>query len=221
MSDERSAVVRICRNGVERFHDRAEEWVPDAIRVEGDVQNVVFRVLFTDIDKEIERSEKATSFQVRDAIDGTTALLQELGDEGIVVPQTAQVTDLPPMISDDQVSCVSGATNPKEIWDEKNEWFAVAKESKEHWDNVLTEDQRDALVRIVQNGIGRFHYLAADLVPDKMKVEGGQFLDITFSVTNADIDNEVARYEADTSAQLSEAKAGVEKLLADLGEDAA
>lgn len=215
MSDEREAVVRICRNGVERFHDRAEEWVPDAIRVEGDVQNVTFRVLFTDIDKEIERSEKATSFQVRDAVAGTAALLEELDEADLVVEPEAQVTDLPWMIQAEQISASAGATNPKEIWDEKNEWFAVAKESKEHWENTLTEDEREALVRIVQNGIGRFHLCAADLVPAAMKVEGGQFLDITFSITNEDLANEVARYEADTEAQIDAAKKGAAELLAE------
>lgn len=216
MSDEREAVVRICRNGVERFHDRAEEWVPDAIRVDGDILNITFRVLFTDIDKEIERSEKATSFQVRDAVQGTEAMLAELDAADIVVEHEPEVTDLPWMIQEDQISCKSGATNPKEIWDEKNEWFAVAKESKEYWDNELNDDQREALVRIVKNGIGRFHMSAEDLVPASMKVEGGQLLDITFAVTNEDIANEIARYEADTEAQISAAKAGTEALLSEL-----
>lgn len=131
------------------------------------------------------------------------------------MPTEAAVTGLE-MIPDDQISCEPGATNPKEIWDEKNEWFAVAKESKEHWDNNMSDEQREAVVRIVKNGIERFHDRAEEWVPDALRVEGGQYLDITFRVLFTDIDKEIERSEKATSFQIREAQEGAAALLADL-----
>lgn len=126
--------------------------------------------------------------------------------------------DFVQMIPDDQFSVVAGATTPKEIWDEKNEWFERAKQSKEYWDNNMADDQREAVVRIVKNGIERFHDRAEDWVPDALRVEGGQFLDITFRVLFTDIDKEIERSEKATSFQIREAQQGTAALLEDLGE---
>lgn len=123
------------------------------------------------------------------------------------------------LIPDAQISAVAGATTPKEIWEEKNEWFDRAKTSREYWDSTMADDQRDAVVRIVKNGIERFHDRAEDWVPDAMKVEGGQYVDITFRVLFTDIDKEIERNEKATSFQIREAQEGTAALLSELGVD--
>lgn len=127
--------------------------------------------------------------------------------------------DLPELIPDDQISAVAGATTPKEIWEEKNEWFGRAKTSQEYWENKMSVDQRDAVVRIVKNGIERFHDRAEDWVPDALRVEGGQYVDITFRVLFTDIDKEIERSEKATSFQIREAEEGTAALLHELGAD--
>lgn len=126
--------------------------------------------------------------------------------------------DIEALFPDDQISAVAGVTTPKAIWEEKNEWFERAKTSKEHWDTNMSAEQQEAVVRIVKNGIERFHDRAEEWVPDSMKVEGGQYLDITFRVLFTDIDKEVERSEKATSFQIREAEEGTAALLSELGE---
>jgi len=66
MDDEhREALIRMVKAAMERMHDRVADWVPEAMAVEGgNFLDVHIKILFTDIDKEIERNEQATSFQI-------------------------------------------------------------------------------------------------------------------------------------------------------------
>lgn len=68
MDEQREALNRMVRSALERMHDRVDEWVPEGLIVEGGkYMDVNIRILFTDIDKEIERNEAATSFQIEAA----------------------------------------------------------------------------------------------------------------------------------------------------------
>lgn len=69
LSDEyREALERLVKSALERMHDRVEEWLPEALEVSGgNFIDVHIKLLFTDIDKEIDRNEQATSFQVKEA----------------------------------------------------------------------------------------------------------------------------------------------------------
>ena len=79
MSDEnREALEVMVRGAIERMHDRIPEWLPEGLTVEGgNYVDIHLRFLFTDIDKEIDRNEQATSFQINAAKDETAAALEE------------------------------------------------------------------------------------------------------------------------------------------------
>ena len=80
--DQRAAVLRLVRHGIERIYDRIDEWVPEALEVEGGKYiDVHFKLLFTNIDEEIERNEEATTFQIKNAASHTLQKLAEVSSE--------------------------------------------------------------------------------------------------------------------------------------------
>lgn len=81
--ERQDALERMVRNALERMHDRIQDWLPEALTVEGgNYVDVQLRFLFTDIDKEIDRNEQATSFQIKAATkEAAQALKEALEDE--------------------------------------------------------------------------------------------------------------------------------------------
>lgn len=66
--EAREALTRIVTRSLERFHDSVDEWLPESlIQKGGEMVEVRFAVLLTDIDKEIDQAEEATSFQIKEA----------------------------------------------------------------------------------------------------------------------------------------------------------
>lgn len=80
LSDEqKDASIRIIKACLERLYDTVDEWVPEAMKVQsGEYADIYFRVLFTDIDKDIQRNDAATSFKKKEAKKGTLAVLDKL-----------------------------------------------------------------------------------------------------------------------------------------------
>lgn len=75
--DQQSSVLRLVKQGIERVYDRTDEWVPESLEVDGgNFIDVHFRLLFTNIDEEIDRNEEATSFQIKNAQKGTLEKLK-------------------------------------------------------------------------------------------------------------------------------------------------
>lgn len=86
-NEQRESVIRLVKSGIERIYDRVDEWVPESMATDGgNYLDVHFRLLFTDIDEEIQRNEEATSFQIKNAKDEVLAKLASDidgdGDEG-------------------------------------------------------------------------------------------------------------------------------------------
>jgi hypothetical protein len=80
--DQRQSVENLVRGALERMYDRTSEWIPDALTVEGgNFLDVQMRFLFTDIDKEIDRNDQATSFQIKAATDASRQALEEFSTE--------------------------------------------------------------------------------------------------------------------------------------------
>lgn len=81
--ESREALARIVTRSLERFHDSVEDWLPEAlVQKGGEMVEVRFAVLLTDIDKEIDQAEEATSFQIREAQENVGRMIKELkGDE--------------------------------------------------------------------------------------------------------------------------------------------
>lgn len=78
--DEKEAILSIVRRGVGKMYDRLDEWVPEAIQIEnGKCLRVELVFLAADVEREIERQEKVTSFEISEAKEGLLETLAELG----------------------------------------------------------------------------------------------------------------------------------------------
>lgn len=102
---------------------------------------------------------------------------------------------------------VTGSITPKEIWENKNEYFEYAKNSKEEWDKMSTE-QQEAVLRLVKSGIERVYDRVDEWVPESLEVEGGNFIDVHFRLLFTNIDEEIERNEEATSFQIKNAAQG-------------
>lgn len=80
--EEREAVVKFVRTGMERLYDSAEEWIPEGLEVKvGETLEVSFKIFFTEIREDIARTEEASTFRIREAIQGNEQMVAELGVE--------------------------------------------------------------------------------------------------------------------------------------------
>ena len=77
--EERATVLKFVRLGMEQLYDSAEEWVPHGLEVKvGETLEVTFKIFFTEIREDIERSAEASTFRIREAIDGNEKMVEEL-----------------------------------------------------------------------------------------------------------------------------------------------
>lgn len=80
--ENREAMISLVKNAIARMYDRVDEWVPESFEFNsGNYIGCHFKILCTDIDKEIERAEAATSFQIAEATKETLDMVAEF-DEG-------------------------------------------------------------------------------------------------------------------------------------------
>ena len=78
--DEREALTRIVRRSIERFYDSIDDWLPEAlVQKGGEYLEVRMGILLTDIDREIDQAEEATSFQLKEAHSDLRNMIQEMG----------------------------------------------------------------------------------------------------------------------------------------------
>lgn len=75
-SDQKEAAKRLVCTALERMYDNAEEWIPESLSTDGgDYMEARIRIIFTDIDKEVERFEEASSFALRQAKEDAAKML--------------------------------------------------------------------------------------------------------------------------------------------------
>lgn len=103
------------------------------------------------------------------------------------------------------IGTVTGSITPKEIWENKNEWFEAAKTSREEY-GKMSDDQREALERMVTGAIERMHDRVGEWLPEGLTVEGGKFVDVHIKLLFTDIDKEIDRNEQATSFQIKAAQ---------------
>ena len=78
-TDEREALTAIVRRSIERFYDSIDDWLPEAlVQKGGEYLEVRMGILLTDIDREIDQAEEATSFQLKEAHSDLQSMVQEL-----------------------------------------------------------------------------------------------------------------------------------------------
>jgi len=81
--EQREALLRMITGALARMHDRVEDWVPEGLSSEGGKYlDVTLRILFTDIDQEIDRHTEATLMEIEDAATNTRRILKEIREAG-------------------------------------------------------------------------------------------------------------------------------------------
>ncbi len=67
-TDRREAAKRLVLTALERMYDNVDEWLPESFESGGgDFIDSRIRIIFTDIEREADRFEEATSFQIKKA----------------------------------------------------------------------------------------------------------------------------------------------------------
>lgn len=80
--DMKETIFAVVSRHLERCLDRLDEWLPYALRVEkGDYIDVVFRMVFADLEAEMKVQNELTKRQITAAIADTKRMIQELGHE--------------------------------------------------------------------------------------------------------------------------------------------
>lgn len=84
-TERRESAKRLVLTALERMYDNVDEWLPESFESSGgDFLDARIRIIFTDIEREVERFEEATSFQIKKAEQETAKMLGiELPDEDL------------------------------------------------------------------------------------------------------------------------------------------
>lgn len=79
---QQEALVKMTKDALERMHDRIEEWIPEALYLEGGrFIDIHMRFLLTDIDEQVDRNHQATSFQIKAAAEDLKNILNSSDEE--------------------------------------------------------------------------------------------------------------------------------------------
>lgn len=74
--DKRESAKRLVLTALERMYDNIDEWLPESFESGGgDYLDSRIRIIFTDIEREVDRFEEATSFQIKKAQQETAKML--------------------------------------------------------------------------------------------------------------------------------------------------
>lgn len=111
----------------------------------------------------------------------------------------------------------TGEISPREIWENKDHYINLANQSREEWEK-MTEEQREAILRMVQGALERLHDRVEDWVPEGLRAEGGEWVDVNLRILMTDISKEIERSEQATRMRVDAAKADTVGMIADLGE---
>ena len=112
-----------------------------------------------------------------------------------------------------EVTIDQGEISPREIWENKDHYIGMATQSREEVWASLDEDHRHALVRIVQDSVERLHLNVNKWVPENIRAEGGEWIDVIWRITADDIKTEINRYDSEVEAQVADARADTASML--------
>lgn len=91
--DQQAAATRLIRTALERMYDNAGEWIPECLSTDGgDYVEAHIRVIFTDIDKEVERFEEASTFQLKQAEEDAKRMMGLVNDAPDLTPGSIRGT---------------------------------------------------------------------------------------------------------------------------------
>lgn len=77
--DEQQAIISRLKRAVGVMHDTIDEWIPDALSLsnDGSCLRIEFNLVMSNIEIDVERKHKATSFRLKEVRDEIESLLKE------------------------------------------------------------------------------------------------------------------------------------------------
>ena len=85
-----------------------------------------------------------------------------------------------------------GEISPREIWEEKETFIGLATTSREEIWESLNEEEREALLRLSRTAVEVLHSNVENWVPQELKAEGGEWVDVDFRIRLSDLTAEIA-----------------------------
>ena len=73
---------------------------------------------------------------------------------------------------------------------QREEYERIAEKSEEHWNTVLSPEERERVVDVINGAILRLFQRTDDWVPNSIRATGGDWLDISFRILLSDISEE-------------------------------
>lgn len=81
--ETRATILEIVGRTLDRLQERMDQWVPQALTIEqAKYMDVRFRLLFTDLESEMKARAEITQRKIKEAADGTAALVREMEKGG-------------------------------------------------------------------------------------------------------------------------------------------
>jgi len=86
-----------------------------------------------------------------------------------------------------------GYATPKIIWENRETYAQEEEESKEKWNTMMTEKQREIVQVMTRNALGRIYDRVDVVIPSSFHAEPGKYLDVKMRFLYSDIDEENER----------------------------
>ncbi len=109
----------------------------------------------------------------------------------------------------------TGILGPADIWRDKDDWAKRELQSREAWSRMNEED-RQAVLDIVQRSLERMLDRLNDWVPSALTVEQGRFLDVTFRILFTELEVELRSKEEITTRAINKAAESTKALVEEL-----
>lgn len=86
-----------------------------------------------------------------------------------------------------------GYATPKTIWQNRETYAQAEEASKEQWNTMMTDKQKEIVQVMTKNALGRIYDRVDVVIPSSFHAEPGKYLDITMRFLYSDIDEENER----------------------------
>lgn len=104
-----------------------------------------------------------------------------------------------------QTTSEMGKLTPQNIWEEKDTWEKSESTSYEYWNNEMDEQSRESVLEVVDRALDRMRDTLEEWVPYALRIEQGEFLDVTFRMCFTDLEAELRAQQQITERKIREA----------------
>lgn len=119
------------------------------------------------------------------------------------------------MADNENLKTLTGILGPADIWRDKDDWAKRELQSREAWSR-MNDDDRQAVLDIVQRSLERMLDRLNDWVPSALTVEQGRYLDVTFRILFTELEVELRSKEEITTRQINKAAESTKQLVEEL-----